>query len=108
MRPSQYSTPRSPAQVCLLPRQIFIPAARVGFLVGHRGCFYQRAEGQTIAGQMYFQRSGLLQSPLDQSFRQWVFDEFLKSAPPGETSLLQAIPQTAEAISDSHFSSGAH
>jgi hypothetical protein len=28
--------------------------------------------------------------------------------PPGETSLLQAIPQTAEAISDSHFSSGAH
>ena len=50
---------------------------RVGFLVGHWGCFYHGTEAQTLGAQINLERRRPLQSTLDQSFRQWVFDVLL-------------------------------
>src|SRR5580700_11230872 len=55
--------------------------ARVGFLVGHRGCFHEGTELQAVAGEENLQRRRLLQSALYESFRQWVFDVLLQRAP---------------------------
>ena len=53
------------------------PGLRVGFLVGHWGCFYDRTERKAFAPEINFESGGALQSSLNQSFRQWVFDVLL-------------------------------
>ncbi len=62
----------------MLPRRT-APArlARVGFLVGHRGCFRYRTESEGVAREINFERRRTLESTLYQSFRQWVFDVLL-------------------------------
>ncbi len=55
--------------------------ARVGFLVGHRGCFHYRSERKAVSREKNLKSCRPLQSTLDESFRQWVFDILLQSAP---------------------------
>src|ERR1700723_2657572 len=58
-----------------------VQLARVGFLVGHWGCFHDRSEQQAVSWEINLKRSRPLQSALNESFRQWVFDVFLQRAP---------------------------
>ena len=64
-------------RLCAPPPEPLPSGLRVGFLVGHRGCFNYGTEGKTLTGEKNLQRSRPLQSALNQSFRQWVFDILL-------------------------------
>src|ERR1700690_1528841 len=63
------------------PDREFGRLARVGFLVGYRGCFHQGTERQAVSREIYLECSGTLQTTLNQSFRQRIFDIFLERAP---------------------------
>src|SRR5271170_7318496 len=82
LRPWFWSRPHFPAQDIWLPRRTApVQLARVGFLVGHRGCFHDRPEQKTVWREINLKRSRPLESTLNESFRQWVFDVFLQRAP---------------------------
>src|SRR5580704_11218031 len=51
--------------------------ARVGFLVGYRGCFHKGTERQAVSREIYLECSGTLQTTLNQSFRQRIFHVLL-------------------------------
>src|SRR5271154_6174076 len=80
----------TPVVKAALPRpRLFAPPpdrecgrlARVGFLVGYRGCFHQGTERQAVSREIDLECSGTLQTTLNQSFRQRIFDILLKRAP---------------------------
>src|SRR5271155_2114942 len=64
-------------KLCAPPPDRSLPGLRVGFLVGHWGCFYHRTEAQALGAEKNLERRGALQSTLYQSFRQRVFDVLL-------------------------------
>ena len=64
-------------RLCAPPPDRSLPGLRVGFLVGHWGCFYDRTEAYSLGAEKNLKRRGTLQSTLDQSFRQRVFDVLL-------------------------------
>ncbi len=76
----------TPVVKAALPRpRLFAPPpdresgrlARVGFLVGYRGCFHQGTERQTVSREIDLECSGTLQTTLNQSFRQRIFHVLL-------------------------------
>src|SRR5271154_6134842 len=64
-------------KLCAPPPDRSLSGLRVGFLVGHWGCFYDRTEAQALNTEINLERCGTLQSTLNQSFRQRVFDVLL-------------------------------
>ena len=66
-----------PPKIVCSPAGLLPPGLRVGFLVGHWGCFNHGPERQTFGSEINLQSRRSLQSALNQSFRQWVFDVLL-------------------------------
>src|ERR1700735_5588548 len=55
-------------RLCAPPPDCSPSGLRVGFLVGHWGCFYDRTEAQSLGAEKNLERCGTLQSTLNQSF----------------------------------------
>src|ERR1700722_5915923 len=64
-------------RLCAPPPDRSLPGLRVGFLVGHWGCFYHGSEAQALGDEINLERGRPLQSTLDKSFRKGVFDVLL-------------------------------
>src|ERR1700721_3464254 len=63
-------------KLCAPPPDRSLSGLRVGFLVGHWGCFYDRTEAQALGAEKNLERRRPLQSPLDKSFRHGSFAVF--------------------------------